>query len=357
MSLDGWIARGVPEEVADVAIQWVARLDSNEISDADRAAFFAWLDASPINRWAYNDISESWTKLSTLNEMGHRVDRAKVLQFPQKVSPATVSGSVSGLVSTKVHQSSWPAIAAMSLMVVGLVLSLSLGTASNQRFTAEQLQVDELQDGSLLTLNSDSVVTSHFSARTREIWLHEGDLIIQVSHDERPLLVHAGNASITALGTEFMVSKTALGVDVIVLEGAVQMTGAAAALDSWWEFDRDSFFSGQPNSLLLAAGEGGAYQNTTGLLEPIENIEVSARTSWRDGKLTFANTPLEDAIEQVMRHSDIRIHLKTPELSQLRISGSFKSGDSQAFLSALADQLPVDVMRYSSRWIVLRASL
>ena len=85
------------------------------------------------------------------------------------------------------------------------------------------------------------------------------------------------------------------------------------------------------------------------------SADVQRKISWRDGLLIFANTDLSEAIDQVMRHSNMKINLKHPALAELTVSGIFNAGDTEEFLSAIHQQLPVEAIRYSSNWVVVRA--
>ncbi len=349
MSLDEWFALGIPDDVADEAQQWVSRLDSDQVSAEDRQAFLDWLDCSPLNRWAYSELSESWAKLSILQEVSHLIDRSKVLEFPAATMPAPE------LIPYR-EKVAWHSIAALLLITFGILLStLMPNTNGLQSIASDQLKVVELQDGSQLTLNANTLVTTQLSNKAREIWLHRGDVIVKVTHDERPLIVHAQNIDITAIGTEFLVSSRSTGPDVSVLEGAVQMTLSEDSPQPLWDFDRASFFNNKPDSLLLSAGESGRVDAGQSRLIKNAPADVKRKISWRDGLLIFANTDLSEAIDQVMRHSNMKINLKHPALAELTVSGIFNAGDTEEFLSAIHQQLPVEAIRYSSNWVVVRA--
>lgn len=126
MSLDGWIGLGIPEEVAEQALQWVARLDSDQVSQEDRTGFMQWLDVSPTNRWAYTELSESWAKLSMLQEVSHLVDCSKVLEFKIPESAVRQTANQTNFEHSRTANpaaNSWLSYAAMALMILGLLFS------------------------------------------------------------------------------------------------------------------------------------------------------------------------------------------------------------------------------------------
>lgn len=62
MSLEEWLAIGVPDKVADEAMQWIAKLDSGELDHHEQEAFQAWLSADLTHLWAFEELSEFWAK-------------------------------------------------------------------------------------------------------------------------------------------------------------------------------------------------------------------------------------------------------------------------------------------------------
>lgn len=67
MSLEEWLAIGVPDEIADQAMTWIARLDSEDCDRAVQEAFQQWLSADPVHLWAFEELSEFWAKTSFLD--------------------------------------------------------------------------------------------------------------------------------------------------------------------------------------------------------------------------------------------------------------------------------------------------
>ncbi|QDP02651.1 FecR/PupR family sigma factor regulator [Thalassotalea sp. PS06] len=67
MSLEEWLAIGVPDKVADEAMQWIAKLDSGEMDQHEQEAFQAWLSADLTHLWAFEELSEFWAKSNFLD--------------------------------------------------------------------------------------------------------------------------------------------------------------------------------------------------------------------------------------------------------------------------------------------------
>jgi ferric-dicitrate binding protein FerR (iron transport regulator) len=86
MSLDEWLGVGIPEDTVEKAIEWVARLDGTELPETERAEFFSWLDEAPEHQWAYEEISEAWSKLHGLREVADILHRSQVVHFPSQTA-------------------------------------------------------------------------------------------------------------------------------------------------------------------------------------------------------------------------------------------------------------------------------
>jgi ferric-dicitrate binding protein FerR (iron transport regulator) len=103
MSLDLWLGAGIPEDVVEKAIEWVARLDGTELPQSERADFLTWLDEAPEHQWAYEEISEAWSKLHGLREVADVLHRSQVVQFLTRTesTPPDQAASTAGIVPSQ----------------------------------------------------------------------------------------------------------------------------------------------------------------------------------------------------------------------------------------------------------------
>src|SRR5690606_19734450 len=82
-----------------------------------------------------------------------------------------------------------------------------------------------LSDGSLVYLNSASEVLVAFNEHERRIILETGEAHFEVVPDaSRPFIVTAGSVSVRAVGTAFNVKLAAESIDVLVVEGKVELS-------------------------------------------------------------------------------------------------------------------------------------
>ena len=133
MQLDEWLCIGIPEEVLDQASAWLARLDADHVSLAERQLLSRWLDEDPTHRWAFDELSQLFARTATLSQARSQVNAPRVLLFPQPSPAATEPTATStspmpagtGANDTGPLSYHWQSVVAILLIVAGITLSLS----------------------------------------------------------------------------------------------------------------------------------------------------------------------------------------------------------------------------------------
>lgn len=180
----------------------------------------------------------------------------------------------------------------------------------------------QMQDGSTLTLNTNS--SAHVEDRlfSRRVALTQGEALFTVSHGWRSFTVHANNTDILDIGTVFNVRNTQDGAIVTVLEGAVEVR----------------LTNNQRMKAQLLTANQSLYTSATSLSTPA-NIDASNATTWQQGRLLFDGTPLGDAVAEIQRYRQAPIILQDQHVATLRISGAYDI----AGIESLIDTLPISV--------------
>ena len=199
-----------------------------------------------------------------------------------------------------------------------------------------------LQDGSTVTLNTNSTLEVDYSRLRRDVRLVAGQVLFKVVHNaSRPFIVTAGNHQVIDVGTEFEVQLDGEKVSVALLEGRVRVEPLAAPAHG-----RDT--PTQPIAILapgeqLVAGVAGDVE--------VKPADVEQLVSWKSGRIRFDDTPLADAIAEMNRYNHTPIVLADSGLSDIRISGSFRVGQSWPFAEAIGEafSLKADVSGDSIR--------
>jgi transmembrane sensor len=91
--------------------------------------------------------------------------------------------------------------------------------------TTDNIRVDTLTDGSVITLNKNSALSypAAFTGNTRNVQL-TGEAFFRVKHDpEKPFVIRVNDVAITVLGTSFNVNSRDGKTEVIVESGVVSV--------------------------------------------------------------------------------------------------------------------------------------
>jgi len=185
---------------------------------------------------------------------------------------------------------------------------------------------------------TDSALKHVYTGKVRELY--------EVAHDRlRPFLVHAGDAVVRAVGTEFEVRvRPDQHVDVLVNEGRVEVQPEILALPN-----ADSALRAQPIALVkvkaVSAGEELTTATNNYAVTAISAEQLSSDLAWREGAVVFDSEPLARAIAEIQRYTDARIAISDPSIANLPVGGRFKTDDLQGFLDGLAAALPISIRR------------
>jgi transmembrane sensor len=334
-------------EIDEEAATWAWRLDANPVSAAEQSAFDSWLRRDPRHRRAYDELSAVWNALDGLAEAKRD---EKIATFSVKSQRFMLHG----------RGRWWAAAAALLLVVLGGTMWLQRGNESQTLATAVGQQRNvTLADGSIVTLNTNTIVETNLRRHVREIYLRKGEAHFQVAHDRsRPFLVHAGDAVVRAVGTQFEVRLMGDShVDVVVNEGRVEVQStpvlAAAANPTGSASPKHSLAPARVHT--LAAGQELSSQSGDYAVIPVSTVELSSALAWREGAIVFEGQPLSQAIAEIERYTDARIVISDAQTADMRVGGRFRTGDIQEFFDALQTALPVSVRRASNGVIFIEA--
>lgn len=368
------LSMGRHKQIERSAAAWLARRDHEGWSKDDEAALEVWLSQTTAHRVAFTRLETVWQKAARLQSLAAGTAPRKVPargEWPQSpFSSSTPDAAVPGsrsvrAVTDTVHPMplalrtadlqadavtrlwlvlqrkpfTWAAAAALLVTAVGLGWMLLLPGVS-YRTAKGSIEAVPMQDGSTITLNTDSEIRVAITQTERRVDLEQGEAFFEVAKDEkRPFVVRAGHDRIIAVGTKFSVRREADNVRVIVTEGKVRVEHAGSQRQT-------------PPALIVAgsiavAGDAGVLVGDEALPELQEHL------SWREGFVTFHGTPLADAVAEFNRYSARPIVIDDPALASIRIGGNFRFSNAEGFVRLLAEAFPIRVEETEER-ITLR---
>lgn len=291
-------------EVDDEAAAWALRIDSGGLDRPHGPELQAWLDGDPRRAGAF---LRAQAALSFL-------DRGRALAEDALSPPAQVS------------RPSRRTVLAMGggggLIAAGVGAALVFG-AAGRRYATElgEIRRVPLQDGSLVDINTASILDVAMHAHGRNVVLRQGEAWFEVAKDPaRPFLVKAGDARIRAVGTAFSVRRLPGQTELLVTEGLVEawIDGAGG------------------HSAMVGAGSKIALSAQAPLRPVRAEQEIERSLAWRDGQISLDGETLAAAAAEFNRYNRRALIIEDPALARRQFVGMFRIDDPKSFAVAVA---------------------
>lgn len=359
------------------AAAWLVRRDGGTLSPEEQAEFDAWLSTDPRARAAYVRLEAAWTRASglmrRLRPLDGEVDVDLLERSPlaplDRISfeeyaasqetgtsldvPASHASVEAGLgthaatdrepPSESARTRRWvlplAAAAAVAMLAFGAVTWMAYERNGWTQYSTDlgSLERIVLDDGSVVSLNTNSSMRVQLSAERRHIVLERGEALFKVAKDpNRPFDVEAGNTIVRAVGTEFSVrvrdSAGAAGsadVEVLVKEGRVAIDPPkvqkplerAAALPA--------------STSTLSAGEAVTISAHRVQVRKVAEETVERKLLWTEGRIWFERETLKNVVAEFNRYNRRQMVISDPSIENIRIGGGFDATDPESFIAAL----------------------
>lgn len=301
------------------AAEWVAREDRGPLSAEETSERDAWLETDRRHLGAY-------ARMRAIMLHSERVYRGE----------APVSAAARARPSRRRWIGRVAALAAV--LALGLGMGFQAWNAGVHSTRVGEIDRLALEDGSVITLNTDTRVRVSFDAHGRNIELLRGEAMFDVAKDKsRPFVVTAGETSVTAVGTSFMVRRAPDEVGVLVREGIVAVRK-----------DDDAPRKLIANDRMLMPKQARV------VVDRVDDAQVGRELAWREGMIAFNGETMEEVAREFARYSDIRIRIDDPVVARRRVVGLFSATDPIGFSRAVAQGLHFDVA-VSEREVAIRA--
>ncbi|MEJ1961535.1 MAG: FecR domain-containing protein [Gammaproteobacteria bacterium] len=233
------------------------------------------------------------------------------------------------------------ALAAILAIYVVMLAPRSSGR-SYETQVGDQQQVT-LDDGTTLTLNTNTRVRVQYSAERRKILLDRGEILLSVAHDaSRPLEVIAAGVVSRAVGTKFSVRlHEDASVETVVTEGRVLVLGQRNVLGMPME--------PKPLAPTLVAGEHAVVNAKSTQVSHLTAQEMKGLLMWTTGRIVFQREKLSTVVRELNRYNVRQLTIRDARISETRIGGGFETSHADAYAqdltiffgnTALASQQP-----------------
>ncbi len=217
----------------------------------------------------------------------------------------------------------------------------------------------ELSDGSVITLNTASQVLVDMTDNMRRVVMDRGEAWFNVARDPlRPFTVELEGRSISVLGTEFSVRRSAEGFSLALLDGvvAIHRQGQEPEVDAPYLKTEEGTTLEIDASVQRRISAGTVVffdalkQQFSAILDP----QIQQRQSWRKGLLSFRGEPLVRVVEELNRYSAKPIQLEGSGLEGLKVFATFKIGQMALVMQGLENSVPVKVVPYVDRIVIVK---
>jgi transmembrane sensor len=318
----------VPEQAAD----WWVLLHSESATSADHREFGEWVARSPERVQAYLQTARLHQALQSGSVRWPDTPPEVLIRESQQAGANVVP--LSPVASEPPRGSSRSRSRPRFRFAVGLaaVLLLGVGSAwlvltSPQQFKTKfgEERSILLDDGSRVTLNTESTIQVELDKHHRLVRLMKGEALFDVARDpRRPFDVRTGSALLRVVGTQFNVDQRPDQTVITVLEGRVQVASEAARETA----------ALPPGGLVLASGDR-IVVTRAGLGVPLHGVNVAAATSWTQHQLIFEHRPLGEVATEFNRYNRDKVVIEGAALERQEVTGVFQSNDPVSFVAFL----------------------
>jgi len=314
-----------PPCVSEQASAWFARLQADDVTAEEQARFKSWYRASREHARAYDRMRVLWEMLEA------PAQRVQAKVDAEQVPPPLANKSP----HSRRFMAASPLILGIAVLLSNQLSMLYQNWQSDYHTGPGERLTIALDDGSRITLNTDTALNVDFSAAQRRIELLRGEGYFDVAPNKsRPFIVTNGTASARAVGTAFSVRDFADAMRVIVSAGTVEVSSNNAH-----------------QAVLVHLNQQVSYQQ--GRIGPVKPANILEALAWQRGQLIFNRQPLATVVDEVNRYRRGQILLINPELKERIVSGVFDTNEPNAAVDGIKATLNINALNLSERLVLL----
>ena len=320
-------------EAEEAAIEWFVRLQSDDSTGDDWAAFEHWLNVSPANALAYDRLEHLWVQLDEVSgQVAPGVDAPISLAARREARRSDHTASRRGWMAGAA------ALAASLVVAVVGVSTVTRTPTESYQTTDGQTRHVVLGDGTQVWMNAGSRLDVRLGRRARQVQMAEGEATFDVTHDPaRAFLIAAGDRQVRVVGTQFNVRQRAGSFSVSVRRGVVEVRPTAS-----------------PTALPTRVAAGQRLSHRAGAAQDVLSMtSPDAAFAWTRGQLIYTDATLVEVAADLSRSLATPVSVADPATGQLRFTGVLMLDDKAAVLRRLEAFAPV-VAIHNRDGVVLR---
>lgn len=191
----------------------------------------------------------------------------------------------------------------------------------------------ELEDGSTVTLNANSVLKVprfDFDTEARKVYL-KGEAEFSVVHtkdDRKFLVLTPDHLEVEVLGTEFIVFSRSRGSKVVLNKGKVSLR---------------TLNDTTQKPITIKPGDVVTIHN--GIFNVKEKQEVETHLAWKDHRFVFDHTPLIEIADQVQENFGLQMHISDRTLARRELTGTYEAENADELMEVLSRILDLEITK------------
>jgi len=307
-----------------------------EASPEEEQAVIEWMKENETHQQYYNQFKKIWDSSKELAAVSNvDVNRAWE-RFQNKISrqhePAKILKP----------RFSWLRIAASVIFIAGLGIAAFILVNKNTTpkemvaQTGQNVLVDTLSDGSVITLNKRSTITypSKFKNNTRTITL-KGEAFFNVApNKKKPFIISVNDVQVTVVGTSFNIKSENGNTEVVVETGIVRVTRSGKTVE-------------------LNAGEK-IVMSANDSIASKEAVSDKLYNYYRSKEFVCDETPLWKLVQVLNEAYDSKIIIGRKELNEKRITTTFYNESLEKILEIIHLTFDITVIKKEDGQIILQ---
>ncbi|MCX2864909.1 FecR domain-containing protein [Paucibacter sp. PLA-PC-4] len=320
----------VTRKIAAEAATWIARLHGPGRSPEMERALREWLSRSAAHRHAFEKCTDVWQEVAGVSAADVYAGAAA----------RSLNAALAG--ERWWARMRWPLLGLLALVIAVAAFAAHRWWAVEVYATkVGEQQLVLLEDGSRLSLNTDTQVRVELNAERRSVRVEGGEVVFEVAKDAyRPFVVRAADSEVLAIGTIFAVRLPGRSTDrrdepltVTLIEGQI---GVRPVSGDAGQRDASKARLMKPGErLVLATRRSQPSAQTVPAIEHLQRPQLEQLLAWKRGEVVFDNISLPQAVSEMNRYTRTPMVL-IGDASTLRVSGLYQTSDSPGFARAVA---------------------
>lgn len=334
------------EKVEDIAARWLLKRDAGQWSASDEQQLQHWLNADTGHWVAFTRLESVWRQADRMRLLSSESVPARGVLAQSAFLTRKMFSSASSDAAVEVQPLAKKFFRLAASVLVFMALSAGVylwhANGSAYRSAVGGLATVPLEDGSSITLNTDSKVQVKFGAKERRVDLTQGEAFFDVAKDPaRPFVVYAKNQRVAVLGTRFSVRIKPDGVQIVVADGQVRV-------------EELSLFARGKSSTQLRQGYRAGIQGEHIAVEKIPVQEIERNLSWRSGYIAMQRMPLGEAVAEFNRYNHRQLSVPDPLIASIRITGNLRWDNLEGFLRLLDEGFDVQAQQRGNQIVLIQ---